>query len=292
MKSMIIVAASILAASSAAPAQAPSVDWPAVERAMGRAGTPQPGGVRKFGFARSDLHVTVHGIAIRPALALGSWIAMKPTSGGGVMLAGDLVLTQDEIAPVMSRLQQGGIEQSALHNHLLDESPRLMYMHVMGEGAAVKLAEAVHAALALTGTPLDVPSRMPAALPIAMDTAVAARVLGHSGHVNGGVFQVSVPRRERIRDDGMDVPASMGVATGINIQPTDSTHAVATGDFVLLANEVNPVIRALRAHGIAVTALHSHMLGERPRLYFMHFWAEDTTPSVLAGLRAALDSMR
>lgn len=291
MKTVIILAAAALVNASAGAAQKPaSYDWTAVDQAMGRSGAPQPGGVRKFGFARSDLHVTVHGVAIRPPLALGSWVAFRPMGDGRAMVTGDLVLTEDEIGPVISRLQEGGVEQSALHNHLLDETPRVMYMHIMAHGDAVKLGQTIHAALSLTRTPLAPPSRAITPLRLDMDTIAAARVLGHAGTVNNGVYQVSVPRREKIREGGMEVPPSMGVATGINIQPIDSTHAVATGDFVLLAGQVNPVIRALRANGIAVTALHSHMLGESPRLFFMHFWADDSTAKVLAGLKAALSA--
>lgn len=289
MKTVIILAAATLVNASAGAAQKPaSYDWTAVDQAMGRSGAPQPGGVRKYGFARSDLHVTVHGVAIRPPLALGSWVAFRPMGDGRAMVAGDLVLTEDEIGPVISRLQEGGVEQSALHNHLLAETPRVMYMHIMAHGDAVKLGQTIHGALSLTKTPLAPPSRVTTPLRLDMDTIAAARVLGHAGTVNNGVYQVSVPRREKIREGGMEVPPSMGVATGINIQPIDSAHAVATGDFVLLAGQVNPVIRALRANGIAVTALHSHMLGESPRLFFMHFWAEDSTAKVLAGLKAAL----
>ncbi|HEX7018839.1 MAG TPA: DUF1259 domain-containing protein [Gemmatimonadaceae bacterium] len=291
MKTVIILAAAALVNASAGAAQKPaSYDWTAVDRAMGRSGAPQPGGVRKFGFARSDLHVTVHGVAIRPPLALGSWVAFRPMGDGRAMVTGDLVLTEDEIDPVISRLQEGGVEQSALHNHLLAETPRVMYMHVMAHGDAVRLAQTVHAALLLTKTPLAPPSRVTTPLRLDMDTIAAARVLGHAGTVNNGVYQVSVPRREKIREGGIEVPPSMGVATGINIQPIDSTRAVATGDFVLLAGQVNPVIRALHANGITMTALHSHMLGESPRLFFMHFWADDSTAKVLAGLKAALSA--
>lgn len=291
MKTAIVVAAAALVNTGAVAAQKPApFNWAAVEQAMGRAGADQPGGVRKFGFPRSDLHVTVHGIAIRPPLALGSWVAMKPIGGGRAMVTGDLVLTEDEVNPVISRLQDGGVEQSALHNHLLDETPRVMYMHLMARGDAVKLAQTIHAALATTKTPLTPPSRVVTPLRLDMDTIAAARVLGHTGTVANGVYQVAVPRPEKIHEGGMEIPPSMGVATGINIQPTDATHAVATGDFVLLARQVNPVIRALRANGIAITAVHSHMLGESPRLFFMHFWAEDSTARVLTGLRAALDA--
>jgi hypothetical protein len=203
---------------------------------------------------------------------------------------GDLVLAEDEVGPVMMKLQQGGIEQTALHNHVLGESPRVMYMHIGGHGDAVKLAGAIHDALALTGTPFGAPSGAPPAQDIGLDTKQIDQRLGFAGKVNGGVYQFGIPRGEKITQDGMEVPPSMGTATAINFQPTGGGKAAITGDFVLLASEVNPVIRALRAGGIEVTALHSHMLNEEPRLFFMHFWANDDAAKLARGLRAALDA--
>src|SRR5439155_6457615 len=242
----------------------------------------------KYSFPRSDLSVTVASTRLKPALALGSWVAFKRVGQGQAMAMGDLVLTDDEVPAMMSRLQQGGVEQTALHNHVLNELPHVMYMHIMARGDEARIAQTIHDALASSHTPLTAPAAgAPATLD--MDTLAVARTLGYAGKPNGGGYQVSVPRPERITDDGVDVPPSMGVATALNIQPTGSGRAGATGDFVLLAKEVNPVIRALRDHGIAVTALHSHLLGEAPRLLFMHFWADDELAKVAAGLRAALD---
>jgi hypothetical protein len=264
--------------------------WSAVERALGRPGAAQPDSVVRFSFPRSDLRVTVDGVQLRPALALGSWLAFRRVPGGA-MAMGDLVLTEDEVAPVMTRLQQGGVGQTAVHNHLLRESPRVMYMHVEAHGDPVRIAETVRAALALSRTPLDAPAPAPAAPAIDLDTAAVARALGRSGRVNGGVYQVSVPRAETVRDGGHVVPPAMGVATAINFQPTGAGRAAITGDFVMTATEVNPVIRALRDHGVEVTALHSHLIGEQPRLYFMHFWANDDAVKLATGLRAALSHM-
>jgi len=276
---------------SDACAQADSTGWGGVERALGRAGMAQPYGVMRFSFPRGDLHVTVDGVAIRPALALGSWLAFRRVEGGVAMVMGDLVLAEDEVAPVMTRLQQGGVMQTALHNHLLRESPRVMYMHVEAHGDPVRIAETMHAALALTRTPLGPPAPPAAAGPIDLDTGAVARALGHSGRVNGGVYQVSVPRVEPVRDRGQVVSPSMGVATAINFQPTGGGRAAITGDFVMAADEVNPVIRALRDNGIEVTALHSHMLFDQPHLYFMHFWAVDDAVKLARGLHAALSHM-
>jgi hypothetical protein len=262
-------------------------DWSQVERALGRKGTINSGDVMKFSFPRSDLTVTLDGVQLKPALALGSWVAFKRISGGVTMVMGDLVLTQDEVGPVMQRLQDLGVEQTAVHNHLLMESPRIMYMHIAAHGDEAKIAQAIHDALALSKTPLVAPGAQ-IAIGIDLDTAAITRELGVAGKVNGTVYQISVPRRETITESGHEVPPSMGVATAINFQPTGAGKAAITGDFVLLASEVNPVIRALRSNGIAVTAVHSHMIDEEPRLFFMHFWANDEVTRLARGLRAAL----
>ena len=270
-----------------AVAQGRAADWAAVDQALGRPGAVQPGDVMKYSFPRSDLRVTVAGVAVKPALALGSWVAFKRIAGGRTMAMGDLVLTEDEVGPVMRALQQGGVNQTALHNHVLHESPRVMYLHVEGHGDGVKIAQTIRTALGQSRTPLGAPSgTAPAA--IDLDTAAVARALGAGGKVNGGVYQVSVPRRETIREAGNEVPASMGVATAINFQPTGAGKAAITGDFVMLGSEVNDVIRALQRGGIEVSALHSHMLTEEPRLFFMHFWANDDAVKLAGSLHDAL----
>jgi hypothetical protein len=268
-----------------------ATDWSAVDQAFGRKGAMQPGDVMKYSFPRSDLQVTAAGVQLRPALALGSWVAFKDIGGGHAMAMGDLVLNEDEVGPVMRALQQGGVEQTALHNHVLRESPRVMYMHIAAHGDAAKIARAIRAALAESRTPLAAPSAPAAVASIDLDTTAVARALGVAGKANGGVYQVSVPRRETIRENGREVPPSMGVATAINFQPTGSGRAAITGDFVMRASEVNAVIRALQQSGIEVTALHSHMLDEEPRLFFMHFWANDDAVKLARGLRGALDRM-
>jgi len=265
-----------------------TASWKAsIDSALGRTGTLQPDSSYKFGLPRSDLAVTVGTVKLRPALALGSWLAFLPVSRGESIVMGDLVLTEGEIAAVMRALQAGGVEQTALHNHLRAETPHVMYMHIMARGNPVTIARTIQTALAETGTPA--PSTPAVAASIDLDTAGVARALGRGGKVNGGVYQVTVPRAEIIRDGGVIIPPSMGVATAINIQPTGGGRAVATGDFVLRSAEVNPVIRALRSHGIEVTALHSHMLDESPRLFFMHFWGDDDALAIARGLRSALD---
>ena len=256
---------------------------------MGRPGQGQPGDVMKVAMPRKDLHVVLKGVDIKPALALGSWVAFKQSSGGA-MVMGDLVLTEDEIEPVMMKLQEAGIHESAVHNHLIGESPRILYMHLASHGDAAQMAKAIHDALALTKTPgPDAGSATPPAADLGFDQMQVEQILGHAGKVNGGVLQIGVPRAETISDAGMPVPSSMGVATALNFQPTGNGKAAITGDFVLLASEVNKVIKALRQNGIDVTALHSHMLSEEPRLFFMHFWANDDALRLAKGLRSALD---
>ena len=264
-------------------------DWKKIEDAMGRPGQLQPGDVIRFGMPRKDLHVVLNGVEIKAGLALGSWVAFKRDSGGA-MVMGDLVLTEDEVQPVMAKLQEGGILESAIHNHLMWESPRVMYMHIAGHGDPVQMAKAIHDAVALSKTPG--PDATPAAQPgeLGFDQKQVEQILGHNGKVNGGVLQVSVPRSETITDSGMTVPPSMGVATALNFQPTGNGKAAITGDFVLLGSEVNPVMKTLRQNGIAVTAVHSHMLTEEPRLFFMHFWANDDAVKLAKGLRAAVDN--
>lgn len=269
-----------------------ATDWKPVEQSMGKAGTVQPDGVYKIGLPRTDLRVKVGDVELKPTLALGSWVAFRKMAAE-TMVMGDLVLTEDEVGAVMGKLQDGGIEITALHNHLLNESPRVMYMHISGHGDAVKLAESIHAALALSKTPLTAPPASQSEQ-LDLDTKQLDQILGRAGKINGGVYQFSVARAERIfeGEEGRGaeaIPSSMGLATAINFQPTGGGRAAITGDFVLTASEANPVIAALRANGIAVTALHSHMLNDSPRLFFMHFWANDDAMKLARGLRAALD---
>jgi hypothetical protein len=264
-------------------------DWKRVEQVLGRQAAEQPGGVHRFGLPRSDLKVTLDGIAIRPALALGSWLTFHPTGGDEAMVMGDLVLTESELNPVMKVLAEGGIDVTAIHNHLLRAQPATMYMHVEGHGDPAKLAQTFRAALEQSGTPLASPSGgVSGEQEVGLDTSTLERVLGRKGKASGGVYQFSIPRAEPIADDGMGVPPSMGTGIAINFQAAGQGKAATTGDFVLTAQEVNPVLRTLREHGIEVTALHNHMLEEEPRLFFMHFWGVDDPERLAEGLKAAL----
>jgi len=283
------LAAVLMLAASAAPSFAADPDWTAVGKALGKEGALQPGGVYRVALPRTDLHVTLDGVTLKPGFALGGWLAFEPM-GDQAMVMGDLVLTQDEINPVMKKLEEEGVEITALHNHLLRAEPATMYMHVMGHGNPVALASALHAALALSKVPFETP---PAAAPTPMDLDVASidKILGAQGKVNGGVLQYGVPRGEKIEESGRAVPAALGSAVAINFQSTGNGKAAITGDFVLTAGEVNPVVKALRENGIEVTALHNHMLNDQPRLFFMHFWANDDAQKLAKGLRAALDKV-
>src|SRR5438067_10691492 len=286
--SSIVVILTLASGVSACAQQSANSEWKPVEDALGRKGSPQPGEVYKFSMPRSDMKVTVAGTPIKAGLALGSWLAFK-RMGDDAVVMGDLVLTESEVEPVMAKLQQEGVEQTAVHNHLLNETPRVLYMHVAGHGDPMKLATALKDALALTKTPLGSPARTGQQPSLGFDTAQVDKALGYQGKNNNGIYQFSVPRAEKITDMGTEVPPSMGTATATNFQATGSGKAAITGDFVLLGTEVNPVIRALRDNGIQVTAVHSHMLTEEPRLFFMHFWANDDAAKLAKGLRAAID---
>ena len=278
----------LIAVAVCASASAADIDWSKVDQAMGKKGSDQPGGVHKYGLPRTDLTVAVDGVAIKPALALGSWLAFQP-AGDGAMFMGDLVLTDTEISPVMQRLIEGGVEITAVHNHLLRTSVPVFYMHVAGHGDPVKLAEVLHAGLALSKTPFTQAAASPTPPPLELDTAAIEKELGYKGTANGGVYQFSIPRAETISEGGMNVPPAMGTATALNFQPTGAGKAAVTGDFVLLGSEVNPILRTLRQHGIEVTALHSHMIDDSPHLLFMHFWANDDAQRLARALRGALD---
>jgi hypothetical protein len=277
---MLAFAAILFTALSASAAEPSSLD-----AILGRTGMQLPGGVVKYGFPRTDLTVDVGSVRLKPALALGSWAAFH-----GPMVMGDLVLTESEVNPVISALQAGGIESTAVHNHLLEERPRLAYVHYEGHGDPAALARTLRAALERTKTPLAAPAAPASPAPLDLPVAELDKILGAAGKANGGVDQFTIARAERITESGMEIPPAMGVATAINFQPAGSGRAVVTGDFVMIASEVNGVIRALRSGGINVTALHSHMLREEPRLFFMHFWGAGDAVALARTLRAGLDA--
>jgi len=270
-------------------AHAQEIDWQKVDDAFGRKPAVS-GDVHRYGFPRTDLTVTLDGVTIKPALALGGWIAFKPMHGEA-MAMGDLVLLESEINPVMLKLIEGGLEITAVHNHLLRANPATFYLHVGGHGDPAKMAAVIREALGASKTPLATPTAATSPPAVDLDTAQLDQIIGVKGQANGGVYQFAVPRRDPVTENGMQISpvGPMGVANAIGFQPTGDGKAAITGDFVLTGDEVNPVIKAMRANGIDVTAVHSHMLDEQPRLFFLHFWANDDALKLAKGLRAALD---
>jgi hypothetical protein len=266
-------------------ARAQGVTAGPIDEVLGRSGQ-KTGDVYKVGFPRSDLHVSVHGLAIKPGLALGSWAAFLGTDDNA-MVMGDLVLLEGELNPVIAKLRSSGFEISAVHNHLMEESPRVLYAHYMGHGPAVQLATSLRAALALSKTPLEKPAAAAEEAAPAWVKAVEDAV-GRKGTYKGGVLSYGVARGDAITMAGMTIPPAAGMAEAINFEAADAGNVATTGDFVLTADEVNPVISELQGHQISVTALHSHMLTEQPRLFFMHFWSVGTPEAVGGGIKAAL----
>ena len=289
MHPMIRLFASLaVAAALAPPALAADPDWAAVGHALGRSGKVMAGGVYRVGFPRSDLKVSLDGVALRTGFAFGGWVAFLPM-GAQAMVMGDLVMTQDEVNPVMRKLEEGGIAITAVHNHLLRAEPMTLYMHIQGHGDPVKLATAIHAGLALSKTPFSLSGGT--SMPANLDMIGIDGIMGYKGYDSGGIYQFGIPRAKPVKEDGMTLPPPMGAAIGINFQSTGLNTAAITGDFVLISSEVNPVIDALQANGIEITALHSHMLDEQPRLFFLHFWANGDAIKLAKGLRAALDKV-
>jgi hypothetical protein len=269
--------------------RAAEIDWKKVDGALGKTAAVS-GEVHRYGLPRSDLHVTLDGVTIKPALALGGWVAFAPMHDQA-MVMGDLVLLETEINPVMTKLLEGGLDVTAVHNHILRASPATFYMHVGGHGDPVKMATVIRSALAASSTPFEAPATTAGPAPaVDLDTAKLDQIMGVKGKAAGGVYQFAVPRRDPATESGMQVTGALGGANGINFQPTGNGKAAITGDFLVTGNEVNPLIRALRAGNIEVTAVHSHMLDEQPRMFFIHFWANDDALKLAQGIRTALDT--
>jgi len=288
-----LVSLSACGSSSAAgqDEEASSPDWDAVGEAIGKEGERMEGDVYRINMPRSDLSVTSEGVDIKPGLALGSYAAFKQTGENEAMVMGDLVLTEDEYNPVIDRLQEGGIEQTAIHKHLLNESPAVWWTHIHGRGDPAELAQTIRAALDLSGTPLSESGG--GSEDLGIDTEQLDEIIGHTGKTEGGIHKYNIGRSEEITtEDGTSLNAPMGVATAINFQPTEGDQAAINGDFVMTAEEVNPVIRTLRENGIEVVSLHNHGLDEEPRLFYMHFWANNDAVTLAQGLRAALDETK
>jgi hypothetical protein len=289
LKLLMLVGVVVGTLCSVMTARAAEPDWRAVEQALGKPGELQAGDVFRIGMPRTDLSVTVKGVPVKAGFALGSYAAFKQM-GDQAMVMGDLVLLDQEIPAVMSGLFSSGLEVTAVHNHLNEMSPHVMYMHYEGHGDAVRLASALRHALSVSATPLGGRLPPPAAGAPTMDTKQIEQALGRAGRdLGAGVFQVTVPRAETITENGMPLLPAMGVVTVLNFQAVRGGKAAITGDFVLTDKEVNPVARTLRQHGIDVTAIHNHGLLDMPRLFYMHFWAVDVPAKLVQGLKAALD---
>src|SRR5437870_3769354 len=269
MKLRILILSVILSLPVMLAAQ--SLDTTKIDEAMGRSGQ-KTGDIYRLGFPRTDLRVSIGSVEIKPGLVLGSWAAFAGNDNDA-MVMGDLVLLENELTPVMKKLRAAGFDITAVHNHVLNETPRVIYLHYMGHGKSVDLAKSLQAALAESKTPLDKPvTPAPTEEPPAFVKTIEG-TLGTKGRFAGGVLSFGIPRSAAITDHGMTLTGAQGVAEAINFQEAGTGKVATTGDFVLTAEEVNPVISALEEHDIEVTALHSHMLTEQPRLFFMHFWA-------------------
>jgi Domain of Unknown Function (DUF1259) len=278
-----------VAAAQAAGDQKPG-EWKAIEDVFGFSPANLPGGVARFNMPRKDLHVTIGGAEVKPGLALGAWAAFHRVGENDAMIMGDLVLTEDEVAPVIKALHDSGVEVAAIHNHLVNETPKIMYIHLGGHGDPVKLAQAVKHAVGLTKTPL--PKGTPAkesAADLGLDVAALDTIMGRKGSVSGGVLHYNVPRAEKLTEEGMETPPSMGAGTVINFEPTGNGRAAIAGDFAMTANEVGTVIKILEDSGIQPVALHSHALDDVPRIFYMHFWANDDAVKLAKSLRSAID---
>lgn len=260
------------------------IDSTALNNVFGKKGAVQ-GNVYKISYPRSDLKVKVRDFQVAPGLALGSWVGILKM-GNESMMMGDLVLLDSEVPKVITKLVEENLDITAIHNHLINETPNIKYIHFHGSGDAVQLAEKIKSVLAVTATPLTAPAAQ--TQPKNIDWSKVTAILGTTGKQNGMLLQYSFPRNEKLTENGMEMPPAMGMATAINFQ-MDGSQAAITGDFVLLADEVNPVIKALTENGITPTAIHSHMLHDEPRLFMMHFWAVDNPEKLAKGLKAALD---
>jgi Domain of Unknown Function (DUF1259) len=268
---------------------AAATEWKKTEDIFGFPGVPMPGDVIRFNMPRSDLHVTLGGTEIKAGLALGAWAAFHWVGDNDAMVMGDLVLTEGEVAPTMKVLQDGGVEVTALHNHLIGESPKIWYIHMGGHGDPVKLARAIKKAVALTKTPLPQGGGAKENEDLGFDVAGVEKIMAHKGSISGGVLHFNVPRAEKLTEEGMETPPSMGAGTSINFQPTGKGRAAIAGDLALTGEEVEPVMKTLRDNGIEAVALHSHALNDVPRLFYMHFWANDDALKLARGLHAALE---
>jgi hypothetical protein len=275
----------------AASVHSPGVNWTAVQQAIGTRLAAEDGGVHTAEWLRTDLHVVNAGIAESPGMELGAEASFHESSPGRVVVIGEATLTEDELSKVADRLQQGGVEITAIHKHLQAESPRLWWLHYAAYGEPVHIAHAVHAALAATRIPAHQPSETQS--PLALDAAALDRVIGAKGENEHGTYHFHVPVAQKVTDTRaqLTLPYLMEASTLLMFQPLGAGRAAVNGDFVMTADQVNPVIRALRSRGITIIELHNHMLHEQPRLFYLHFWATGQATALAHSLRAGLDQL-
>jgi hypothetical protein len=247
--------------------------------------------VLKVNVPRNDIHVTIDNLAVPTPFGFGGWFAMTKGDGGEDVMMGDLVLLQEEVNPVMSALLDNGLEVTALHNHFFWENPRVYYMHIHGHGKAAALAEHIQPALALIGKgqPPPAPATNPAKT--SLDTAKLAKIVGHDGELNGAVYKITVGRDDiKLKEMGATINSRMGLNTWAAFYGSDDDAAIA-GDVAMLEGEVTPTLKALRAHGLDVVAIHHHMIGTQPTVIFLHYWGRGKAEQLATGFKAALDQL-
>ena len=252
--------------------------------------------VLKINIPRTDLKVTVDGVATPTPFGFGGWLAMTKGDGGKDVMMGDLVLLEEEVNPVMSALLENGLAATALHNHFFFEEPRIFYMHVMGHGKPADLARMAKPAVDLIGHvpqthPRSVSSLIPTIQPGTLETAKIAEIVGHQGEQSGDVYKITVGRDDlKLKEMGATINARMGLNTWAAFVGSDQNAAVA-GDVAMLEKEVTPVLKALRSHGLDVVAIHHHMIESRPVIIFLHYWGKGPVDKLATGFKAALDQL-
>jgi len=290
MKPAILLLATVCAFAQTMPA-----DYDAVLKTLGKQGDFKAN-VLKINIPRSDLKVTIDGIATPTPFGFGGWLAMTKGDAGNDVMMGDLVLLEDEVNPVMSALLSNGLEVTALHNHFFFESPRIFYMHVHGHGKAADLAREAKPAVDLIGhgTAQHQSTVSGGASNIAagqIDTAKIAKLVGHEGEQNGPVYKITVGRDDlNLKEMGATINARMGLNAWAAFYGSDANAEIA-GDVAMLANEVTPVLKALRANGLNVVAIHNHMTGSQPVVFFLHYWGTGPTERLATGFKAALNEL-
>ena len=271
-------------------AQDVPADYQAVLTSLGRTGD-YKGGVLKVNSPRNDVAVTVASVRTPTPFGFGGWIAMTKGSGGMDVMMGDLVLLQDEVNPVMSALLDNGVDVTALHNHFFWDDPRIYYMHVHGHGSAADLARKVKPALDLIGKKPAAAAASAPAPAASIDTARITRIVGHAGEQSGEVYKITIGRDDlKVTEMGAPINARMGLNTWAAFVGTNEKAAIA-GDVAMLAKEVTPVLKALRSHGIDVVAIHHHMTGTEPAIFFLHYWGTGPIEKLAAGFKAALGEL-